>query len=304
MRSYRFLDWIADVGLEPYPAQEEALLELDGRQARRARHADRLGQVAGRARRCTSRRCARAGARSTPRRSRRSSREKFFALCDDFGAENVGMLTGDASINRDAPIICCTAEVLANMALRQGDARRRALRRDGRVPLLRRPRARRRPGRCRCSRCRARTFLLMSATLGDTARDRGAARSAAPAARSRTVHSRRSGRCRSTSSTARRRSTRRSRSCSSSGRAPVYVVNFTQRECAELAQALTSAQLADARGARARSPRRSATSASTRPTARRCSASSRHGIGLHHAGLLPKYRLLVEQLAQQGLLQA
>ena len=29
----------------------------------------------------------------------------------------------------------------------------------------------------------------------------------------------------------------------------------------------------------------------------------RHGIGLHHAGLLPKYRLLVEKLAQQGLLK-
>ena len=29
----------------------------------------------------------------------------------------------------------------------------------------------------------------------------------------------------------------------------------------------------------------------------------RHGIGLHHAGLLPKYRLLVERLAQQGLLK-
>ena len=46
--------------------------------------------------------------------------EKFFALCATFGAENVGMLTGDASVNSRAPIICCTAEVLANLALRQG----------------------------------------------------------------------------------------------------------------------------------------------------------------------------------------
>ncbi|MCX6904263.1 MAG: DUF3516 domain-containing protein, partial [Verrucomicrobia bacterium] len=29
----------------------------------------------------------------------------------------------------------------------------------------------------------------------------------------------------------------------------------------------------------------------------------KHGIGLHHAGLLPKYRVLVEQLAQKGLLK-
>jgi superfamily II RNA helicase len=46
--------------------------------------------------------------------------EKFFALCGVFGAENVGMLTGDAAVNRDAPIIACTAEVLANIALREG----------------------------------------------------------------------------------------------------------------------------------------------------------------------------------------
>src|SRR3954449_1034006 len=46
--------------------------------------------------------------------------EKFFALCDVFGAGDVGLLTGDASVNPDAPIICCTAEVLANIALREG----------------------------------------------------------------------------------------------------------------------------------------------------------------------------------------
>ena len=46
--------------------------------------------------------------------------EKFFALCDVFGAANVGMLTGDASVNADAPIIACTAEILANLALREG----------------------------------------------------------------------------------------------------------------------------------------------------------------------------------------
>ena len=81
--------------------------------------------------------------------------EKFFSLCDDFGAENVGMLTGDASINPDAPVLCCTAEVLANMALRRGRGARRPLRGDGRVPLLLGPRARRRPGRSRSSPCPA-----------------------------------------------------------------------------------------------------------------------------------------------------
>ena len=60
--------------------------------------------------------------------------EKFFALCDMFGPANVGMMTGDASVNATAPIICCTAEILANIALRDGRPGR-----DGRVPLLRRP---------------------------------------------------------------------------------------------------------------------------------------------------------------------
>src|SRR3954469_8501013 len=92
--------------------------------------------------------------------------EKFFALCEIFGAENVGMMTGDASVNSDAPIICCTAEVLANIALRQGTTAAVGqvvmdefhFYADGQrgwawqVPLLCLPQAQ---------------FLLMSATLGD-----------------------------------------------------------------------------------------------------------------------------------------
>src|SRR5690554_6772564 len=92
--------------------------------------------------------------------------EKFFSLVDIFGAENVGMVTGDSSVNPDAPIICCTAEILANLALRQGptadvgqvvmdefhfyaDPQRGWA---WQVPLLELPRTQ---------------FLLMSATLGD-----------------------------------------------------------------------------------------------------------------------------------------
>src|SRR4051812_6422044 len=93
--------------------------------------------------------------------------EKWMALCREFGPENVGLSTGDASVNRDAPILCCTAEILANIALREGkDAdvqdvimdefhyysdRERGV--AWQVPLLTLPQAR---------------FLLMSATLGDT----------------------------------------------------------------------------------------------------------------------------------------
>src|SRR6202012_3027418 len=46
--------------------------------------------------------------------------EKFCALIDTFGAKNVGMMTGGGCGNASAPIICCTAEVLANIALRDG----------------------------------------------------------------------------------------------------------------------------------------------------------------------------------------
>jgi superfamily II RNA helicase len=47
--------------------------------------------------------------------------EKWLALCREFGPDNVGLCTGDATVNRDAPILCCTAEILANIALREGE---------------------------------------------------------------------------------------------------------------------------------------------------------------------------------------
>ena len=117
----RFLQWVADSGLEPYPAQEEALLELV------TGHHVILGTPTGSGKSlvalglhfkamCEGRRSF----YTAPIKALAS--EKFFALCNDFGADNVGMLTGDASINWAAPIICCTAEVLANMAVRQGEA--------------------------------------------------------------------------------------------------------------------------------------------------------------------------------------
>ena len=95
--------------------------------------------------------------------------EKFFALCDAFGPDDVGMMTGDASVNADAPIICCTAEILANIALRDGaEADVGLVIMDEfhyyadpdrgwawQVPLVELPQAQ---------------FLLMSATLGDVTR--------------------------------------------------------------------------------------------------------------------------------------
>src|SRR6476659_1483820 len=160
-----FVDWAAEAGFELYPAQEEALLEILG-----GRHVI-LNTPTGSGKSLVAlglhfkALCeGKTSFYTSPIKALAS--EKFFSLCEDFGPENVGMLTGDASINSKAPILCCTAEVLANMALRQGE------RLDApyvvmdefhyysdpergvawQVPLIALPHTR---------------FLLMSATLGD-----------------------------------------------------------------------------------------------------------------------------------------
>ena len=137
-----FLAWVQSTGLTLYPAQEEAMLELLAGQARAAQHADRLGQVAGRASRCTSRRWPRGRRSFYTCPIKALVNEKFFALCELFGAENVGMLTGDASINRERADRLLHRRDPREPGAARGRAARR-LRGDGRVPLLRRPGARR-----------------------------------------------------------------------------------------------------------------------------------------------------------------
>ncbi|UXA13463.1 DUF3516 domain-containing protein [Mycobacterium sp. SMC-8] len=225
--------------------------------------------------------------------------EKFFALCDVFGAANVGMLTGDAAVNADAPIIACTAEILANIALREGpDADIGLCVMDEfhfygdldrgwawQVPLLELPRAQ---------------FLLMSATLGDVTY-------------LREDLTRRTGRTTALVANAQRpvplyfsyATTPMHETIQElvdTKQSPIYVVHFTQASALERAQALMSvnvstkaekAAIADMIGAF----RFSSAFGST------LSRLVRHGIGVHHAGMLPKYRRLVEQLAQAGLLK-
>jgi superfamily II RNA helicase len=225
--------------------------------------------------------------------------EKFMALCHEFGPDNVGLSTGDASVNRDAPILCCTAEILANIALREGAAanvqevvmdefhyyadRERGV--AWQAPLLTLPQAR---------------FLLMSATLGDTAffeqeltrltgrptvavtsTDRPVpldyAYSELPLAK--TLESLVAG-----------------------GKAPVYVVHFTQLEAAQSAQDFTSLNVCT-RDEKAAIANTLEGFKFTSPYGPEIKKWLRHGIGLHHAGLLPKYRVLTEQLAQKGLLK-
>jgi superfamily II RNA helicase len=225
--------------------------------------------------------------------------EKFFDLCAAFGPAEVGMMTGDASVNAEAPIICCTAEVLASVALRDGAAAdvgqvvmdefhfyadpERGW--AWQVPLLELPHAQ---------------FLLMSATLGDVSRFEEDL-------------TRRTGR-----PTAVIASTERpvplvfSYSIEplhetlgellSTNQAPVYVVHFTQAAAIEQAQALMSVNVCS----RAEKDAIADLIGNFRFAAgfgKTLSRLVRHGIGVHHAGMLPRYRRLVETLTQAGLLK-
>jgi superfamily II RNA helicase len=225
--------------------------------------------------------------------------EKFLSLCRDFGPENVGMMTGDASVNPQAPVLCCTAEILANIALTRGEhAAVAAVIMDEfhyysdtergyawQVPLLTLPQAR---------------FLLMSATLGATESfERDLTRlTGAP---SLTVRSDRRPVPLAFEYSETPLAERVTRLLAEQ-RAPVYLVHFTQRAAAEQAQNLMSLPVCtkDEKAALATALERVKFNS---PYGKDMKRWLRHGIGVHHAGLLPKYRVLVEKLAQQGLLK-
>jgi superfamily II RNA helicase len=234
--------------------------------------------------------------------------EKFFALCAVFGADRVGMLTGDAAVNETAPIICCTAEILANMALRCGaDTDVGQVVMDEfhfyaepdrgwawQVPLLELPRVQ---------------FILMSATLGDVRRfeedltRRTGRPTAVVASVQRPVPLEFSYVMTPLHETL--------QELLEHDRAPVYVVHFTQAEALERAQAMMSINVCS----RAEKDAIAAMIGNSGPGVqgrgfrfaagfgRTLSRLVRHGIGVHHAGMLPKYRRLVETLAQAGLLK-
>jgi superfamily II RNA helicase len=293
-----FLRWVTDSGITLYAHQEEAVLELFA-----GNHVI-LDAPTGSGKSLVAlalhfKTFAELGKSFYTAPIKALVSEKFFALCKLFGAEHVGMMTGDGAINRDAPIICCTAEILANLALRQGEGAKvdtvvmdefhyyadpdRGM--AWQLPLLTLPRT---------------TFLLMSATLGDTTRIREdlELRTQQKVAEVRGAH-------RPVPLTFKYSMKPISEAIQDlvrSARCPIYVVHFTQQAAAEQAQALMSldwctkeekkAILEAVKGFRFTSPFGS--------TIRRYVL---HGVGLHHAGLLPRYRLLVERLAQQGLLK-
>src|SRR2546430_3861824 len=293
-----FAGWAKERGLAVYPHQEEALIEVVSG-----------GNVILSTPTGSGKSLVAAGAHFTALAQRRRTfytapikalvSEKFFALCEMFGAANVGMMTGDASVNADADIIACPAEVLANLALRDGAAAEvgqvvmdefhfYADPERGwawQVPLIELPRAQ---------------FVLMSATLGEVSRF-GA------------DLTRRTGRPTAVVSNAERPVPllysyvttplhETLEELLGTRQAPVYVVHFTQAAALEQAQALMSVNVCT----RAEKDAIAETIGNFRFTAgfgRTLSRLVRHGMGVHHAGMLPRYRRLVETLAQRGQLK-
>ncbi len=293
-----FLRYAADLGLSLYAHQEEALLAL------MQGHNVIVNTPTGSGKSLIAA-AAHFKALAEGRRSfytcpiKALVSEKFFSLCRELGPDRVGMMTGDATVNRDAPIICCTAEVLANIALAEGSGasidsvvmdefhyvsdKERGV--AWQIPLLTLPQAR---------------FVLMSATLGDVSLFERTLEehTGAPVTTIRTVE-RPVPLAFSYEETAVQDAVR---DLVEKERAPVYVVSFTQRSAAETAQDLLSVDYCT------KAEKQLIASALVgesfrSPLGRELSRLIRHGVGIHHAGLLPRYRLLVEKLAQRGLLK-
>ncbi|MFJ2551463.1 DEAD/DEAH box helicase [Microbacterium sp. NPDC087591] len=293
-----FVEWAESTGIRLYPAQDEAVIEIvSGKNLILSTPTGTGKSLVAIAAHFSA---LNAGVRSyytAPIKALVS--EKFFALVDVFGTENVGMITGDSSVNADAPIICCTAEILANLALRQGpelpvgqvvmdefhfyaDPDRGWA---WQVPLLELPQAQ---------------FILMSATLGDVTE------LAADL-------SRRTGR-ETASVTGVERPVplhffyeqtpihETIDELLNTGQAPIYIVHFSQAAAMERAQALSSTKVAT-REQRDQIAELIGGFRFTTAFGKTLSRFLRAGIGVHHAGMLPKYRRLVEQLAQRGLLR-
>jgi superfamily II RNA helicase len=293
----QFLGHLRGLGLDLYPAQEQAILELySGNNVVLATPTGSGKSLVALALHFLALSQAKRSFYSAPVKALVS--EKFFSLCRDFGADRVGMLTGDATVNRDAPIVCCTAEILASMSLREGadvpadcaildEFHYYADKERGvawQIPLL---------------VLRRTQFLLMSATLGPTEFFEKAL-------------SKLTGRATVTVRSAVRpvplefgyRETPLHETILETvraGKSPVYLVNFTQRAAAEMAQDLMSLDFI-AKDQKKEIGAQLGRMRFDTPFGKEMKRFLAHGIGLHHAGLLPKYRLLVERLAQQGLL--
>jgi len=293
-----FLDHLTATGVEPYDHQEQAILEWF------AGNNVILNTPTGSGKSLVA---AAAHFRAICQRRRSYytvpikalANEKFLSLCQTFGPENVGMITGDATVNPAAPVICCTAEILANLALREGaaapvddviidefhyysDTDRGAA---WQIPLLTLPRAR---------------FLLMSATLGETAffEDQLTRLTGAPTSLVKSDQ-------RPVPLDFEYSETQLEEKIlelADAGKAPIYLVHFSQLACAQTAQNLLSTNFCTKEEKRAIAELLHDADFRS-PYGKEVAKLLRHGIGIHHAGLLPKYRVLVEKLTQRGLLK-
>jgi superfamily II RNA helicase len=293
-----FLDFLAGTGTEPYAHQEEAILELfQDKNVILDTPTGSGKSLVALAMQFKSLAQGRRSYYTVPIKA--LANEKFLSLCNVLGPENVGLLTGDSTVNPKAPVLCCTAEILSNIALRDGaaahaddiimdefhyyaDHSRGAA---WQIPLLTLPKAR---------------FLLMSATLGDSSFFSKQLTELTGAPTVLVQSDQRPVPLEFTYSTTPLEEM--VAELVEKNQAPVYLVHFTQNACAETARNLLSTNFCtkDEKTAIARS----LDAADFRsPYGRELSKILRHGVGIHHAGLLPKYRLLVEKLTARGLLK-
>ncbi|MBR3317588.1 MAG: DUF3516 domain-containing protein [Atopobiaceae bacterium] len=292
-----FMDWLDAREIEPWEHQEEALLSLAmgnhvvlGTPTGSGKSLVAIGM-------CFMALCADYTAYYTAPIKALVS-EKFFDLVDLFGRDYVGMITGDVSINPGAPIVCCTQEILANQALREGEDTSVAwVAMDEfhyfadhdrgwawQVPLI---------------TLRRTKFLLMSATLGDMTAIAELMERQTDADVDLVLDAPRpvplSYEFVETSLEATVELAVRK------GDAPIYIVHFAQDAALRSAQALASFGVSDRaqRDALREACKDTRFTTAFGKTLRRLLLM---GVGVHHAGMLPRYRLLVEKLAQQGLL--
>ena len=293
-----FTGWISSRGMTLYPAQDEAVLEIA------AGHNVVLATPTGSGK-STVAVAAHFTGLATGQRSYYTApikalvSEKFFDLIEIFGAENVGMITGDSAINADAPIICCTAEILANITLREGktadvcqvimdefhfysDPQRGWA---WQLPLLELPQAQ---------------FLLMSATLGDTTRFQEEMTTLTGRESVLVASSERPIPLHFYYSTDPIQET--VQELVQTKQAPVYIVHFSQKAALEQANALLPVAIAS-KEEKERIAQLIAKFRFGPGFGKVLNKLVRAGIGIHHAGMLPKYRRLVERLAQAGLLK-
>ena len=293
-----FNAWVQTRGLTLYPAQEDAVLELaDGHHVIMSTPTGSGKSLVALAAHFFALTRGERSVYTAPIKALVS--EKFFSLVEVFGAANVGMVTGDSAVNAEAPIICCTAEILANESLREGAAAdvgpvvmdefhfyadpHRGW--AWQVPLIELPQSQ---------------FLLMSATLGDTSSfqrqiaDRTGRDVVVVSSAVRPVP------------LSHRYSTTALvdtlEELAENQQAPVYVVHFSQRAAAESAAGLMSLKLLS-KDERELLGEQLKTFRFAKGYGQTLSRLLKSGVGVHHAGMLPKYRRLVEQLAQQGLLK-